>query len=115
VTVSTVVCVSTPHASQYIQRLCKHWTHKFQVECTEWQGRIFLPAGACATLVAEAETLHVGLETSDIEVLERMQDVIEIHLVRLAFKEKLDVFVWHILDEASFSPEFINRSFRSEE
>ena len=30
-TVSAVVCVSTPHGSHYIQQLCKHWTHKFQV------------------------------------------------------------------------------------
>jgi uncharacterized protein len=94
VTVSAVVSVSTPHGSQYIERLCKHWEHKFQVECTNCRGRIFLPAGACATLVAEAETLNVVLEALDIEVLERMEGVIETHLRRLAYKEDLQTFAW---------------------
>jgi hypothetical protein len=107
-----MVCVSTPHGSHYIQWLCKHWTHKFQVECSEWRGRIFLPAGACTTLVAEAETLNVGLEASDIEVLERMQGVVETRLRRFACKEELPIFAWRLLGETSLNAALSNQASR---
>jgi hypothetical protein len=111
-TVSAMVCVSTPHGSHYIQRLCKHWTHKFQVECTEWRGCIFLLGGACARLLADAETLNVGLEASDIEGLERMQGVIETHLRRLAYKEDLQIFAWRLLGETSMNAALSNQALR---
>ena len=98
-TVSSTARVSTPHGSHYIQRLCKHWAHKFRVECSEWRGRIFLPAGACTTLIAEAETLNVGVEASDIEVLERMQGVVIEHLKRFAFREELGDVRWERAQE----------------
>ena len=104
-----MICVSTPHGGHYIQRLCKHWAHKFQVECSEWRGRIFLPAGACTTLVAEAETLNVGLEASDIEVLERMQGVVETHLRSFIYEEDLQIFAWRLLAKRLRMPHFPTR------
>lgn len=34
--------VPTAHASRYLQQLCKHWAHRFEVTFDPHQGRIDL-------------------------------------------------------------------------
>lgn len=37
--------IATPHASRYLQQLCKHWSHKFETEAGPTNARIALPLG----------------------------------------------------------------------
>lgn len=74
----------TPNASRYLQQLCKHWSHKFDVEFTPDRGVIALPLGR-VELAAGPETLDVRLEPASPADADRMKDVVEAHLNRFAF------------------------------
>jgi hypothetical protein len=86
-----VARLATPHASRYLQQLCKHWAHKFPVEFTPQNGRIEMSAGVLI-LDADAEGLTLRLAAAP-EDLERMQAVVADHLKRFAFRETLE-FDW---------------------
>ena len=55
--------VPTAHASRYLQQLCKHWGHKFEVQFTPTDGRIQMSA-ATLILDADAEGLAATQRTS---------------------------------------------------
>ena len=79
--------IPTPHASKYLQQLCKHFGHKVPVEFTPEQGQITLPFGACDLSADETQLiLTVGGEADS---LDRIQDVIGDHLKRFAFRENI--------------------------
>lgn len=83
--------VPTAHASRYLQQLCKHWGHKFEVQFTPTDGRIQMSA---ATLILDADAEGLGLHlTADAADLARMEQVVAEHLKRFAFKEEL-AFDW---------------------
>ncbi len=85
--------IPTAHASRYLQQLCKHWSHKFQVEFTPEHGRIEMSAAVC-TLEAEPDVLTLRLEAAPDDI-ERMEDVVARHLQRFAFREELQ-FAWTV-------------------
>ena len=85
--------VTTTNASRYLQQLCKHWSHKFQVEFTPSNGTIVFTDGRVVTLKAEPDTLLLHAEAEDAEALQRLEQVVEEHIVRFAFRETL-VFAW---------------------
>lgn len=70
-------------------RLCRHWSHKFNVELGEQQSIVGLPAGRCEFKVVEG-VLLVTLEIHE-ENQERMRQVVAEHLMRMASGEKLDI------------------------
>lgn len=82
--------VATSHGSRYLQQLCKHWSHKFTVDFTPQQGKIDLGEGRTVALQADDAALTVEVEAAD---LPRMQQVVEDHIVRFAFRETLS-FDW---------------------
>jgi len=82
--------VDTEHASQYLQQLCKHFAHKLPVQFTPVRGHIPFAAGTC-TLAADDAGLTLEAEASGADGLARVQDVVERHLVRFAFREPLTV------------------------
>lgn len=82
--------VPTEHASRYLQQLCKHWAHKLTVTFDETSGHITFSIGSC-TLAAEPGRLVLALEAPDEERLLQLQDVVERHLVRFAFRETLAI------------------------
>ncbi|GAB4065422.1 DUF2218 domain-containing protein [Ancylobacter sonchi] len=86
--------VPTAHASRYLQQLCKHWAHKFEVSFTPEDGRIVLPENTIATLHADDAALAVRLEAVDAPTLERMKGVVANHLDRFAFREAPLPFDW---------------------
>ncbi|MCJ8144625.1 DUF2218 domain-containing protein [Ancylobacter sp. A5.8] len=79
--------IPTLNASRYLQQLCKHWSHKLTVEFTPDHGRVELPAGAVATMEADAARLAVRIDAPDAETLERMKGMVMNHLDRFAFRE----------------------------
>jgi hypothetical protein len=52
----------TTSGSKYLQQLCKHWSHKFEVEFSENRGQVRFPS-AVATMEARArpESIQVPL------------------------------------------------------
>lgn len=82
--------VATSSASKYLQQLCKHWSHKFEVSFDPAAGRIALPPGPL-TLAAEADALVMTLDVADAAALDRMEPVVAEHLQRFAFREELAV------------------------
>lgn len=86
--------VHTEHASRYLQQLCKHFAHKIPVEFTPEKGECRFPFGN-ASMRADKERLTVEIEAADAEQRARAQEVIEVHLVRFAFRETLGPMVWN--------------------
>lgn len=84
--------VRTPHASRYLQQLCKHWSHKFETEFDATRARIVLPLGE-TRLSADAETLTIVLAAEDAARLPDFRDVVVRHVERFAFRETLR-FEW---------------------
>ncbi|MBA1279225.1 MULTISPECIES: DUF2218 domain-containing protein [Pseudomonadaceae] len=84
--------VATEKPSRLINRLCKHWGHKFPVQHDEQQGEIELPIGNCRLQVAEGG-LQVVVEAEDSEQLQKLQQVVADHLERMATGEALS-FTW---------------------
>ncbi|WP_182084723.1 DUF2218 domain-containing protein [Aureimonas sp. ME7] len=89
--------VVTQSASRYLQQLCKHWAHKFEVEFDPHHGTIALPAGR-TTLDATDDALRVAISCEDAADLDRIEAVVADHIKRFAFREELE-FAW-VRDEA---------------
>ena len=85
--------VPTASGSRYLQQLCKHWSHKFDVSFTPEEGTIRFPEST-ATLTAAPEALVVRIEAADPAVVARMKDVVGSHLDRFAFREAPLGFDW---------------------
>ena len=88
--------VPTINAAKHLQQLCKHWSHKFEVDLKDRKGVIGFPAAA-VTLEAGADTLLVTIEGDESEV-ERMKGVVASHLDRFAFREAPLRFDWSALE-----------------
>ncbi len=88
-----VATVATENPSRLINRLCKHWGHKFPVRHDEREGDIQLSIGDCRLRVVETG-LNVSLQAEDPEQLQQLQQVVTDHLQRMATGETLS-FDWH--------------------
>ncbi|OHV08776.1 DUF2218 domain-containing protein [Kushneria phosphatilytica] len=83
--------MTTESGSRLINRLCKHWSHRFEVEYDETHGHIDFGASQCS-MSAHAEQLVVTVHAGEDE-LERMQGVVAEHLQRMASGETLEI-IW---------------------
>jgi hypothetical protein len=90
--------VPTANGAKYLQQLCKHWSHKLEVELSDRKGVVRFPS-ATATMEASQDALLVTIETADEETLERMKSVVASHLDRFAFREAPLPFHWSAGDE----------------
>ncbi len=82
--------IVTPHASKYLQQLCKHFAHRHPVTFDAQSGQIAFSSGDCR-LAARAGALALWLEAHDNEHLVQLEDVVARHLVRFAFSETLQI------------------------
>lgn len=76
------IVLETDVPGRYINRLCRHWSHKFEVSFDSTAGEIKLGEALC-TLKAAPTALQVTLEASD-ESLEKLQQAVMDHLQRFA-------------------------------
>ncbi len=83
---------STEHASRYLQQLCKHWSHKCETDFTPENGTVTFPEdrGQLA-LKASPQALDMTLTVPEGADLAKMQDVVDRHLIRFAFREELTI------------------------
>ena len=84
--------VPTANAAKYMQQLCKHWSHKLEVDLSEQRGVVKFPA-AVATFEPRTDALQVTIE-GEGEAVERMKGVVASHLDRFAFREAPLRFDW---------------------
>ena len=85
--------IEAASANKYLQQLCKHWSHRLEVDLSEKKGVVRFPA-AVVTLDALADALGVEIEGEDSEEVERMKGVVASHLDRFAFREAPLRFDW---------------------
>jgi len=88
-----IAVVPTENGWKYLQQLCKHWSHKLDVELGE-KGGVVRFSEAVATMSADDKALKVNIEAASDEVLERMKGVVSSHLDRFAFREAPLPFEW---------------------
>lgn len=84
----------TENASRYLQQLCKHWSHKFEVTFDPQHGRIPFDADTVCLLDARQDRLDMCLEGADAERVAHLTGVVSDHLKRFAFREALEI-EWH--------------------
>lgn len=89
---SSIVKIETSNPSRLIRRLCKHWSHKFEVSFDDHQGRIALGDTDCV-LIAGDESLTAELHTADEAQLAHMESVVADHLQRMSAEETFS-FAW---------------------
>jgi uncharacterized protein len=93
---TTLTCaVPTISASRYLQQLCKHWSHKFEVKFDPKQGHVALPFGPL-DLTATDDALLISAALNEGGDPERAKMVIADHLNRFAFREGELVFDWQV-------------------
>lgn len=80
--------ISTPHASKYLQQLCKHFAHKVTVKYSPVEGRVAFPPGRCLMNADEAELRFYCLAKED-RAIPVIQSIIDKHLVKFAWREEL--------------------------
>jgi hypothetical protein len=85
--------VPTANAAKYMQQLCKHWSHKLEVDLSDQRGVVKFPA-AMATFEPATDALMVTIEGEESEAVERMKGVVASHLDRFAFREAPLRFDW---------------------
>lgn len=85
--------IQTPNASRYLQQLCKHWAHKFELSFDPHHGRIDAGEGRIVTMQAGPDLLSVTVTAPDADSLARWSRVVEDHIRRFAFREELG-FDW---------------------
>lgn len=82
--------VKTEKASRYLMQLCKHFAHKVPVEFDETSSRVEFPYGLCLMEAADGQ-LNISCESESPEGCDNMRAVLDDHLVRFAWKEKLEL------------------------
>ncbi len=86
-TIHTQIANSAP---LYMKKLCRHFGHKVPVNITDDQGIIEFPFGRCHITTTD-QSLHMAINVSREEDLERAQSVVGDHLQRMAPKETLQI------------------------
>jgi hypothetical protein len=85
--------VPTASAAKYVQQLCKHWSHRLEVDLAESRGVVKFPA-AVVTLEPQTHALGVTIEGQEDGEVERLKGVVASHLDRFAFREAPLRFEW---------------------
>ena len=80
--------LSTAAANRYLVQLCKHFAHKIPVDYDDRRGRADFLWGTCH-MDAENGVLTLRCEAGSGEDLERIKAVVDDHLTRFAWREKL--------------------------
>ncbi|MCC5884096.1 MAG: DUF2218 domain-containing protein [Halomonas sp.] len=84
--------IATESGARVMNRLCKHWAHKLEVEQGEVESRVTFADGSCVMRI-EPGRLLVAIEALEEESLDRLEGVVDSHLQRMAGDEEL-VIVW---------------------
>lgn len=84
---------STPNALKYVTQLCKHFGHKVPAEIQGNAGTVTFDMGI-AQLNADDAVITATLTAGNAEALAQLQQVIDSHLQRFAFREDFTGMNW---------------------
>lgn len=82
--------VTTEQAVRCLTRLCRHWSHKFQVSFDETRGEIVFDPARCTLTVVEGG-LEVIIEAPDATALDQLEPVVADHMQRMVNAETLQI------------------------
>jgi len=85
--------VPTTNGAKYVNQLCKHWSHKLEVDLSEGKGSVRFPS-AFVEMKAGAESILVEISADNADEVDRMKGVVSRHLDRFAFREAPLLFEW---------------------
>lgn len=85
--------ILTPNARRYMIQLCKHFAHKVPATYGEREGEILFEAGVVG-LRAAPQTLMLWAKAAEPVGLQRLEQVVESHLKRFAFREPAIALDW---------------------
>ncbi len=83
----------TPNAHKYMAQLCKHFGHKVPASVEGDRGQVAFAMGE-AHLSADDTGLTAMLSGADGAALAQMQQIIDDHLKRFAFREGFSGMTW---------------------
>lgn len=83
--------VPTPKARNYLIQLCKHFAHKIPAAFAGNKGRIVFDGGVCELDGDDEGVLVLAVSATGAEKLAALEDVVDRHLKRFAFKEELTI------------------------
>ena len=86
---TSITSLPTNEASRLIKRLCKHFSHKVDVEFDESSGHVDFPMGSC-NMKASDDTLTFDIQADNPENLQKVQQVISSHADKFARDESLE-------------------------
>lgn len=84
---------STQNAQKYMTQLCKHFGHKVPAEVEGDAGQVRFAAGL-AEMTSDDQALSVVLSGDSGEAVASLQEVIDSHLQRFAFREDFAGMEW---------------------
>ena len=82
--------VKTDKAAKYLVQLCKHFAHKADAEWDSEQAKVQFEPGLC-TMTATDSMLVFNCTADAPEKLQQMIFILEVHLVRFAWRENVDL------------------------
>jgi len=88
--VRSIAEIATPNAERYLQQLCKHFRHRRPVTYEERSGEIAFSVGDCRLDAGEG-VLRLSLAAPDAPEMKQLQEVVERHLLRFAFREEMQI------------------------
>lgn len=88
----TQCVLETPQGSRFINLLCKHWRHKFEVEFDENHGFINMLEATCR-MEASPSALKITVHTEASQVA-CWEEVLVVHLQRYVKPEEVLHFDW---------------------
>ncbi len=83
----TNAIVDTEHGVAYMKRLCKHFSHKLDVEIGDSVSTIHFPFGDC-TITTSPTGMVFRVQVPNPAELDRAERVVGDHLVRMANKDE---------------------------
>lgn len=87
---SSHATVRTEKAQRYLAQLCKHFAHKVPVDGDQSSAHVRFDPGDCR-MEADATSLRIHCEADQEQKLQIVQYIVEDHVVRFGWREKLAV------------------------
>jgi hypothetical protein len=84
---------ATENGQKYLTQLCKHFAHKVEVTQADNRGELRFSCGT-GYLKAQADGLHILVQSPDDANLADTKSVVESHLLRFAFRESSGPLDW---------------------
>lgn len=89
----SVANLQTEYGKKYLGQMCKHFAHKIDVSYTETHADCPMPPGP-ATMDADDNGITFTVTAQTEDGLAQAKYIIESHIVKFAFREKLESLDW---------------------